>query len=87
MVQKGQAVVYRQYLQSGNSTKNQFIQAEADAKSKKLGLWNQSQPLMPWDFRRGQKPTQGKTKRSDRHKFSNAIRLIQIFAFHLIRQT
>ncbi|MBD2452376.1 thermonuclease family protein [Nostoc sp. FACHB-152] len=57
MVQEGQAVVYRQYLQGCNSTKGQFLQAEADAKSKKLGFWNQSQPTMPWDFRRGKKPT------------------------------
>jgi micrococcal nuclease len=64
MVQEGQAVVYRQYLQGCNSGKEQFLQAEADAKGKKLGFWNQSQPMMPWDFRRGQKLTQGTTTRS-----------------------
>ncbi|BBD63019.1 SNase-like nuclease (plasmid) [Nostoc sp. HK-01] len=64
MVQEGQAVVYRQYLQGCNSTKNQFLQAEADAKGKRLGFWNQSQPTMPWDFRRGQKPTQATNTRS-----------------------
>ena len=64
MVQEGQVVVYRQYLQGCNSTKQQFLQAEVDAKSKKLGFWNQSQPVMPWDFRRGQKPTQETNTRS-----------------------
>ncbi|MBD2471566.1 thermonuclease family protein [Nostoc sp. FACHB-145] len=64
MLQEGQAVVYRQYLQGCNSTKNQFLQAEASAKSKKLGFWNQSQPTMPWDFRRGKKTTQGTNTRS-----------------------
>lgn len=64
MVQEGQAVVYRQYLQGCAKTKDQFLQAETDAKSKKLGFWNQSQPVMPWDFRRGQKPTLGTTVRS-----------------------
>jgi len=46
MVQEGQVVVYRQYLQGCNSTKQQFLHAEVDAKSKKLGFWNQSQPIM-----------------------------------------
>jgi micrococcal nuclease len=57
MVQEGQAVVYRQYLKGCDSTKEQFLQAEADAKQQKLGFWNQSQPTMPWDFRRGKKLT------------------------------
>ncbi|MBW4565208.1 MAG: thermonuclease family protein [Mojavia pulchra JT2-VF2] len=64
MVQEGQAVVYRQYLQGCANAKDQFLQAEADAKSKKLGFWNQSKPVMPWDFRRGKKNTQATTKRS-----------------------
>ncbi|WP_414543643.1 thermonuclease family protein [Nostoc sp. CCY0012] len=58
MVQEGQAVVYRQYLQGCNSAKDQYLQAEADAQVQKLGFWNQLQPVMPWDFRRGQKSTQ-----------------------------
>ncbi|MEP0811607.1 thermonuclease family protein [Coleofasciculus sp. FACHB-SPT9] len=52
MVKQGQAVVYRQYLSGCASTKNQYLQAEAQAKQKKLGFWNQSKPVMPWDFRR-----------------------------------
>ncbi|MBD2255678.1 thermonuclease family protein [Nostoc parmelioides] len=63
MVQEGQAVVYPQYFQGCASTKDQFLQAEADAKQQKLGFWNQSQPVMPWDFRRGKK-TQPTTVRS-----------------------
>jgi micrococcal nuclease len=53
MVQEGQAVVYRRYLKSCESTKNQYLQAEANAKGKKLGFWNQPNPVMPEDFRRG----------------------------------
>jgi micrococcal nuclease len=64
MVQEGQAVVYRQYLKGCDRTKDQFLQAEANAKSQKLGFWNQSQSVMPWDFRRGKKTTQGTTTRS-----------------------
>jgi micrococcal nuclease len=64
MVQEGQAVVYRQYLQGCDRAKDQFLQAEANAKGKKLGFWNQSQPVMPWDFRRGKKNTQPATTQS-----------------------
>ncbi|BBD63058.1 SNase-like nuclease (plasmid) [Nostoc sp. HK-01] len=68
MVQEGQAVVYRQYLKGCDRTLGQFLQAEADAKSKKLGFWNQSQSVMPWDFRRGKKTTQGTTAQSQVQK-------------------
>ncbi|MBD2364851.1 thermonuclease family protein [Anabaena minutissima FACHB-250] len=61
MVQEGQAVVYRQYLKGCDRTKDQFLQAEANAKQQNLGFWNQSQPVMPWDFRRGKKNTQPAT--------------------------
>ncbi|MEP0755200.1 thermonuclease family protein [Trichocoleus sp. Lan] len=54
MVKQGQAVVYRQYLTGCASTKNQYLQSEAQAKQKKLGFWNQPKPVMPWDFRKGQ---------------------------------
>jgi micrococcal nuclease len=54
LVNEGQAVVYRQYLSGCATTKNQYLQAEAQAKQKKLGFWNQSNPVMPWEFRRGQ---------------------------------
>ncbi|RUR72284.1 thermonuclease family protein (plasmid) [Anabaena sp. FACHB-709] len=64
MVQEGQAVVYRQYLKGCTNTKDQFLQAEANAKQQKLGFWNQSQPVMPWDFRRGKKNTAPTTVRS-----------------------
>ncbi|HLO88751.1 MAG TPA: thermonuclease family protein [Nostocaceae cyanobacterium] len=53
MVQEGQAVVYRQYLKACDSTKNQYLQAEATAKSQKLGFWKQPNPVTPSDFRRG----------------------------------
>lgn len=51
MVQEGQAVVYRQYLNGCNA--KQYLTAEADAQLKRLAFWNQSNPVMPWDFRRG----------------------------------
>jgi len=53
MVKQGGAVVYRQYLNGCSETKEQYLQAEAEAKEQRLGYWNQSNPVMPWDFRRG----------------------------------
>lgn len=53
MVREGHAVVYRQYLNGCATTKNQYLVSEGQAKSKKLGFWNQAKPVMPWDFRRG----------------------------------
>jgi len=52
MVEAGEAVVYRQYL-SGCANKDQYLEAEAQAKAQRLGYWNQSNPVMPWDFRHG----------------------------------
>lgn len=52
LVQEGKAVVYHQFLSGCAPTKNQYLQAEAKAKQERLGYWNQSSPVMPWDFRR-----------------------------------
>ncbi|RUS93133.1 hypothetical protein DSM106972_097270 [Dulcicalothrix desertica PCC 7102] len=52
MVKEGQAVVYTQYLSACGATQEQYIKAEALAKRKRLGFWNQDNPVMPWDFRR-----------------------------------
>ncbi len=54
MVKEGQAVVYTQYLNGCSETKDQYLDAEAQAKAQKIGFWNQNNPVMPWDFRRGQ---------------------------------
>jgi micrococcal nuclease len=53
MVKDGQAVVYHQYLSGCAATKDQYLQAEAQAKERRLGFWNQKSPVMPWDYRRG----------------------------------
>ncbi len=54
LVKDGMAVVYRQYLSGCVDTKDQYLQAEAQAKLHRLGFWNQPNPVMPWDFRHGQ---------------------------------
>jgi micrococcal nuclease len=56
MVTQGQAAVYTQYLSGCAATQNQYLQAENQAKQKRLGFWSQSNPVMPWDFRQGRKP-------------------------------
>lgn len=52
MVSEGQAVVYTQYLSGCSANKNEYLNAEAKAKQQRLGYWNQSNPVMPWDYRR-----------------------------------
>jgi micrococcal nuclease len=55
MVKEGQAVVYTQYLNGCSETKDQYLAAEAQAKGQKLGYWNQANPVMPWDYRKGKR--------------------------------
>jgi micrococcal nuclease len=55
MVKEGQAVVYTQYLSGCANTQDQYLAAEAQAKAQRLGFWNQTNPVMPWDYRRGKR--------------------------------
>ena len=50
LVQEGAAVAYREYLQKCD--KPAFLQAEAAAKSSRLGVWGQSPICLPKDFRK-----------------------------------
>ncbi|MBE9181388.1 thermonuclease family protein [Oculatella sp. LEGE 06141] len=54
LVEEGQAVVYREYLDRCADTRNQYLQAEAQAQQRQTGFWQQASPLMPWEFRQGQ---------------------------------
>ena len=56
MVQEGQAVVYRQYLNGCPDLRDRLLSAEAQAKSRRLGLWAQTNPVMPWDYRHSGNP-------------------------------
>jgi micrococcal nuclease len=51
-VQEGQSVVYRQYMKPCESEKDFYLKSEEDAKRSKLGLWNQTTVVMPWDYRK-----------------------------------
>lgn len=52
MVKEGFAVVYNDYLSGCPTTKNLYLAAENQAKSQRLGFWNQAKPVMPWDYRK-----------------------------------
>ncbi len=49
LVREGHAVVYRQFLEGCD--RNSYFPAELEARQRKLGLWQASEPVVPWDFR------------------------------------
>jgi micrococcal nuclease len=61
LVKEGQAAVYRQYLSGCPELRDRLLSAEASAKSRRLGLWAQANPIMPWDFRRSGSSKSGST--------------------------
>lgn len=50
MVGEGWAWAYRRYLSAPYASA--FIGAERQARAKRLGLWTESNPMPPWEFRR-----------------------------------
>jgi micrococcal nuclease len=48
-VAKGMAMVYRQYAKGVND--GVYYQVESQAKAKRLGLWQDSNPVEPWNYR------------------------------------
>ena len=50
MVSEGYAWAYREYLHGPYAS--EYINAENEARAKKLGLWQQMNPLPPWEFRK-----------------------------------
>lgn len=61
MVSEGMAWAYRQYLQAPYASG--YIDSENRARSRRTGLWRDSNPLPPWEFRHG---SRGKAKHSNR---------------------
>jgi endonuclease YncB( thermonuclease family) len=56
MVQQGWAWAYRDYLKK--SDKQDFINAEKEARESKLGFWADKNPTPPWQFRKSKKRKQ-----------------------------
>jgi micrococcal nuclease len=50
MVQEGWAWAYKQYLDRPHAS--EYIQAEEQARGKRLGLWRDNNPQPPWEFRK-----------------------------------
>jgi len=50
MVAEGWAWAYRQYLD--RSYASEYINAEEQARARRLGLWKSSNPQPPWEFRK-----------------------------------
>ncbi len=53
MVAEGMAWAYRQYLHA--PYESEYIGAESVARSRRAGLWRESNPQPPWEFRNGRK--------------------------------
>jgi micrococcal nuclease len=53
MVAEGMAWAYRQYLQG--PYESEYINSENRARSRRAGIWRESNPQPPWEFRNGQK--------------------------------
>ena len=51
MGRNGWAWAYREYLRGPYAS--EFIDAEREARGKKLGLWRKFNPQPPWEYRRG----------------------------------
>ncbi len=50
MVAEGMAWAYRQYLQG--AYESEYIDSETRARSRRAGLWRESNPQPPWEFRK-----------------------------------
>lgn len=53
MVRRGYAWAYKKYLKRPYIS--EYIEAEKEAREKRLGLWQQANPQPPWEFRRNVK--------------------------------
>ena len=53
MVSEGMAWAYRQFL--GGPYASRYIVLEEQARRQHRGLWRDTNPQPPWEFRRGQK--------------------------------
>jgi endonuclease YncB( thermonuclease family) len=51
MVAEGMAWAYRQYLQGAYAS--EYISSENRARSRRAGIWRESKPQPPWEFRNG----------------------------------
>lgn len=55
LVASGNAVVYRAYLKPCPEYEQDLLNTESKAKSFRVGIWEQKNPIMPWDWRNGKR--------------------------------
>ena len=67
MIAEGWAWAYKQYLDAPYAS--EYLELEEQARSQRLGLWKQSNPQPPWEFRKEQKAQQKnrKSRRGNRY--------------------
>jgi len=53
MVRQGHAWAYRNYLKKPYKTL--YVEAETEARNKRIGLWKDSNPVPPWEYRKVKK--------------------------------
>lgn len=53
MIKRGYAWAYRQHLKRPYTS--EYIEAENEARSKRLGFWKDNNPSPPWEFRKQQR--------------------------------
>src|SRR4028118_513370 len=51
LVQQGQAWIYENEISKCQAFAQQFRQSQATAQKQRLGLWSQTNPCPPWDYR------------------------------------
>jgi len=51
LVQEGQAWVYEKEISRCRGFEQEFRQSQATAQKQRLGLWSQTNPCPPWDYR------------------------------------
>lgn len=54
LVQDGQAWVYEQYINNCPTSARELRQAQNAARQQRRGLWGQTNPCPPWDYRKNQ---------------------------------
>ena len=65
LVEEGEAVVYDEYLDACANTRKQYLEAEAQAKAQQLGFWSQPNPILPSDYRQGERPSTSESSNAE----------------------
>lgn len=74
MIRSGYAWHYKAYESEQPSYERKaFAQAEKEARSEKIGIWSEPNPVAPWDFRSGESTARQSTSTTVRPLVSRPI--------------